>query len=153
MTVATNPANQRLVEPARQATVDKDWTTAVRLFRGLAKARPETASNWHNLALAQARRDGAAEVADLRRAVLLTPGEPRYLNNLLVGAAKVARARLIVRLLVLAPTHARALADRSFVLLRAGDYDRAFDTARRAQVADPSLAEGIAPGPARPRRV
>ena len=91
MTVATGPVNQRLVESARQAAADKDWTTAVRLFHGQAKARPEAASNWHNLALAQARRDGAAEVADLRRAVLLAPGEPRYLNNLLVGAAEVAR--------------------------------------------------------------
>jgi predicted TPR repeat methyltransferase len=139
-----DPANQRLVDLARQATADQDWTSAARLFRELAKARPETASNWHNLALAATRRDGTAEVADLRRAVLLAPGEPRYLNNLLVGAAEVACVRLIARLLVLAPTHARALADRSFVLLRAGDYDRAFGTARRAQVADPSLAEGVA---------
>jgi predicted TPR repeat methyltransferase len=144
MRVATDPANQQVLELARQATANKDWTTAVRLFREQAKARPETASNWHNLALAQARRDGAGEVADLRRAVLLVPGGSRYLNNLLVGAAGAARTRLTARFLVLAPAHARALADWSFMLLRAGYYERAFDTARRVHVADPSLAEGLA---------
>ena len=130
---------------ARAAALGGDWPAAARGFSALAALRPETPSHWYNLGLAALRASAVdAAMPHLRRAVLLAPAEPRYLNNLAAGGDERVRAGLIARLLALDPLHARARADRALALLRAEDFGAALGAARRAQVADPALPEAIA---------
>lgn len=130
-----------ILEQAKQATSHQNWADAERLFQRIALTRPETPSHWHNLALARTRAGSAADRGHQRRAVLLAPWEPRYLNNLLVGEAVGLAGRVNSWLLSLAPDHARALVDQAFHHLRTAKVEPAFRAARRAQIVDPGLAD------------
>jgi predicted TPR repeat methyltransferase len=134
------------LDEAKLATADHDWVKATRLFHRIALAAPEKPANWHNLSLAVIRGGLAEDARFQRRAVLLLPSEPRYLNNFLVGGAGDLRARLNSWLLVLEPDYARALADQAFIHLRSGAPDSSLHAARRAQIVEPDLAEGIGRG-------
>jgi predicted TPR repeat methyltransferase len=134
---------QTLESSARAATARQDWVGAARLFHELAMARPETPAYWHNLALAEIRGGNPAPVDNQRRAVLLRPSEPNYLNNLTASAAAVRPGRVISWLLALAPDHARAWTDQAFLDLRASKPGAASRAARNAQIVEPGLPESV----------
>jgi predicted TPR repeat methyltransferase len=131
---------QVILDQAKRATAYQNWADAERLFQRIALAWPETSSHWHNLALVRTRAGLAADRGHQRRAVLLTPSEPKYLNNLLASESGELTGRLNFWLLSLAPDHARALADRAFHYLTAAKVELALRAARRAQVVEPGLA-------------
>ncbi len=128
---------------ARQATERKDWGLASNLFGELARARPDRSSHWNNLALAEIHAGQETPVRHQRRAVLLRPDDANYLNNLSARAQGECRERLVERLLVLRPDHARARADQAFHLLQAGQSDQALRAARLAHIAAPGLPENL----------
>jgi predicted TPR repeat methyltransferase len=141
---SSETAGKRLLEEARAATARRDWETAATLFHELALASPKAAAHWHNLSLARLRGGLTPDRASARRAVLLAPDLPGYLNNLLAQEAGRPPARMIAWLLILAPDHARARADQAFAYLSQGSVDAALGAAQRAQIAAPALPEGIA---------
>lgn len=140
--MASRPSRE-ILEAARDATERQDWPRASDLFRDLAWSQPDQPSHWYNLALAEIRGGRGAPVGIQRRAVLLRPNDANYLNNLSAGERGENRARLIGRLLVIRPDHARARADQAFYLLQAGRADAALRSARLAHIAAPGLPETL----------
>lgn len=141
-----NRSPREILEAARGATERRDWPLASELFRELARADPDHASHWNNLALAEIRGGRGAPINHQRRAVLLRPDEANYLNNLSAGERGEDRARLIEWLLALRPDHARARADQAFHLLQVGQTSAALRAARLAHVVAPGLPENLGRG-------
>lgn len=139
-----NRPTRDLLEEAKRAAGERDWPLAARLFKDLASAEPDIPANWHNLALAEMKAGLAVPMGPLRRAVLLRPCEPNYLNNLLVSAGGEARQKLLERLLVLDPAHVRALVDLAFLRRRAGRNSDSGRLARMAHLVEPGMPDGLA---------
>lgn len=140
--MANRPPRETL-EAARRATKKRDWPLASELFLELSRAQPEQPSHWNNLALARIHGGHGEPTCPQRRAVLLCPDNANYLNNLSARERGDARARLLERLLVIRPDHARARADQAFYLLQAGHADAALRAARVAHVVAPELSENL----------
>ena len=136
--------DQRLLENARLATLRGDWASAAMLFHERAIANPGIAANWHNLGSARLRGGMTMDRASMRRAVLLAPGRPGYLNNFLIQEAGPVPGRMIAWLRTLAPDHARAWAEQAFAFMRQALAYDALHAAQRAQILAPALPEGIA---------
>lgn len=136
--------DKQLLEEARAATTRRDWNTAAALFHELALASPSAAAHWHNLSLARLRGGLTTDRASPRRAVLLAPDQPGYLNNLLARETGRADGHMIAWLLALAPDHARAWADQAFAYLGRGKASAALRAAQRALTVAPAMPEGLA---------
>lgn len=127
-----------LIDALKDAIAAGDWHRALPLLRARAELEPDHPRHWANLA-SVAPRTGTDPVPALRRAVLLAPDAPGYLNDL--GAADRDGMTAAARLLVLAPLHGPATIMRALKAFGDGKIRLARSLLSKVLVAAPDTAE------------
>ncbi|MBO6562239.1 MAG: methyltransferase [Nisaea sp.] len=131
--MAEDPGNE--VDILREAVGSGDWATALPILQRKARDEAGHSRHWSNLASAQ-RASGQSPTAALKRAVLIDPGIPSYLNDL--GADDREGKTAASRLLVLDPLHGAAALMSALKALGEQNRTHSFRLLRRLRISEPA---------------